>query len=83
MEAARFQAAAKAEEVGLEKLRAQEAVWRAGSRDRPLGARARMLTEEAKHQKFGPGGNKTLRIRLSPVRSLAAHLSLGNASLCC
>lgn len=65
------------------KLRAQEAVWRAGSRDRPLGARARMLTEEAKHQKFGPGGNKTLRIRLSPVRSLAAHLSLGNASLCC
>ena len=42
-----------------------------------------MLTEEAKHQKFGPGGNKTLRIRLSPVRSLAAHLSLGNASLCC
>ena len=63
------------------KLRAQEAAWRSGARDRPLGAKARMMTEAAKSMKFGPGGNKTLRIRVSPVRSLAAHLLTGNAPL--
>ena len=63
------------------KLRRQEAMWRAGARDRPMSVKARLMTEAAKAAKFGPGGNKTLRIRVSPVRSLAAHLSLGNALL--